>query len=152
MGKSQETVGKKEKEKKKAQKRKDKDQKRVERKATATKGKTLEEMFAYVDEYGNITTTPPTSTRKLIFDEADIVIGVARQSDVKEVVDVIRKGTVTFFNDSKGYGFIQDHGSQQSVFVHINAANFPVKENDQVTFEIGQGQKGPAAMNVRLAE
>ena len=67
MGKSQETFSKKEKEKKRIKKKQDKDQKKEERKANAVKGKTLEEMFAYVDENGNISTTPPDPNKKHVF-------------------------------------------------------------------------------------
>ena len=148
MGRSQETSNKKDKEKKSALKRKDKEAKRLDRKANAKKGQTLEEMFAYVDEYGNITATPPNPLKKLVVNEEDIELGIPRRSAADEAVEVMRKGTVTFFNDSKGYGFIKDHVNQQSIFVHINSVSFPIQENDQVSFEMGQGQKGPMAINV----
>jgi hypothetical protein len=64
MARSQETFNKKEAEKRKAQKRKEKEQRKEERKANAKEGKSLEEMMAYVDEDGNITSTPPDPTKK----------------------------------------------------------------------------------------
>ncbi|MBX2942574.1 MAG: cold shock domain-containing protein [Cyclobacteriaceae bacterium] len=62
----------------------------------------------------------------------------------------MRKGSVTFFNDAKGYGFIKDTESQESVFVHVNALTEPIQEKDKVTFEVEMGQKGPSAINVKL--
>ena len=61
-------------------------------------------------------------------------------------------GTVKFFNESKGYGFIKDHESQESIFVHVNGLEDPVKENDKVTFETEMGQKGINAIKVKLIE
>lgn len=152
MGRSQETFNKKEKEKKKIKKRQDKEQKKEERKANSDKGKGVDEMMAYVDEDGNITDTPPDPTKKKrVIKTEDIEIGVSKQAAV-DPADLIRKGTVTFFNDSKGYGFIKDHESQESIFVHINGLEDDVKENDKVTFETEKGLKGLNAVNVKLIE
>ena len=151
MGRSQETFSKKEKEKKKLKKRQDKEQKKEERKANSDKGKDIEEMFAYVDDDGNITDTPPDPTKKKkAIKQEDIQIGVAKQAE-PDPADLIRKGTVSFFNDSKGYGFIQDHVTQERVFVHQNALVSKIKENDRVTFEVEKGPKGLNAVNVKLA-
>ncbi|PKV63323.1 cold-shock protein [Pontibacter ramchanderi] len=151
MGRSQETFSKKEKEKKKLKKRQDKEQKREERKANSDKGKDVEEMFAYVDEFGNITDTPPDPTKKKKdIKLEDIQIGVSKQAEL-DPADLIHKGTVSFFNESKGYGFIQDHASQERIFVHQNGLVDAIKENDRVTFEVEKGPKGLNAVNVKLA-
>ncbi|HXI00969.1 MAG TPA: cold shock domain-containing protein [Sphingobacteriaceae bacterium] len=149
MGRSTETFNKKEKEKKRLKKQKDKKEKAEERKSTAVKGGSLEEMMAYVDENGNISSTPPDPTKKKKFNHEDIQIGIAKQ-DPADVPDVIRKGVVTFFNESKGYGFIKDLETQDSVFVHINGLTEPVKENDKVIFETEMGQKGLNAIKVKI--
>lgn len=150
MGRSQETSNKKEKEKKKLKKKQEKELKRKERKANSEKGKSFEDMLAYVDENGNLTTTPPDPTKKKKeIKTEDIQLGATKREDV-EPMDVVRKGTVTFFNDSKGYGFIKDHETQESVFVHINGLEDDVKENDKVSFETEMGQKGLNAVKVKL--
>jgi len=148
MGRSTETFSKKEREKKKAKKHLDKKEKAEDRKNSATKGMALEDMMAYVDDNGNITSTPPDPTKKKkVISVDDIQIGVPKQEDIVEEIE--RNGSVTFFNDSKGYGFIRDLQSQESVFVHINALSEPIKEGDKVTFEIERGPKGLTAVKVK---
>src|SRR5688572_28076048 len=114
MGRSSETFNKKENEKKRKAKQKEKAEKREERKASAQKGKSLEEQYAYVDENGNLTSTPPDPTRKMDINPEHILLGA---KPVEAVETVIRKGIVTFFNESKGYGFIRDLKTQESIFV-----------------------------------
>jgi cold shock CspA family protein len=148
MAKSQETFSKKEAEKKKLQKRKEKEQRKEERKANAKTGQSLEDMMAYVDEYGNITSTPPDPLKRKAINVEDIVLG-ARNNVKENPADAFRTGKVTFFNDSKGYGFIKDLKSQDSVFVHVNSLTEPIKENDKVTFEVEHGPKGLSAVRVK---
>ncbi|MFM6976229.1 MAG: cold-shock protein [Sphingobacteriaceae bacterium] len=149
MAGSQETFSKKEKEKKRLKKKQDKELKREERKANSDKGKSLDEMYAYVDADGNISSTPPDPSRKNNIKLEDIQIGVSRQEAI-DPAELIRKGTVTFFNDGKGYGFIKDSESQESIFVHVNGLMTPIKENDKVTFETEKGPKGLNAIKVKL--
>jgi len=147
LGRSTETFSKKEKEKARLKKSKDKKEKAQERKANAGKGKSLEDMMAYIDENGNITSTPPDPSKKIRINAEDIQIGVAKQLDLPH--DTVRTGVVTFFNESKGYGFIRDLQTEESIFVHINALTEPLKENTRVTFETEQGQKGLSAIKVK---
>jgi len=140
------TFNKKEKEKKKQQKKKEKEQRKAERQANAKTG-SLEDMIAYVDENGNISSTPPDPIRKRVVNEDDIVIGSRNIGGIQS--EPLRKGRVTFFNDSKGYGFIKDLQNQESIFVHINAITTPIKENDHVTFEVEYGPKGALAVSVK---
>lgn len=149
MSKSRETFSKKEKEKQRIKKRKDKAEKREERKANSDKGKSLEEMFVYIDENGNMSSTPPDPKKKKIIRAEDVVIGV--QHEPVNEADLIRTGIVTFFNESKGYGFIKDLQSQDSVFVHVNNLTEEIKERDKVTFEVEAGPKGLNAKNVKAA-
>ena len=148
MGKSQETFSKKEKEKNRIKRRQDKAEKMEERKANAKKGKTLEEMMAYIDENGNISSTPPDPRKKKIFKQEEIQLGVPIQEAGKEE-DLIRTGVVTFFNDTKGFGFIKDMQTQESVFIHVNQLSEAIRENDKVTFQVERGPKGLNALNVK---
>ncbi len=148
MAKSQETFGKKEKQKKKLKDRQDKAEKMEERKANAKKGKTLEEMMAYIDENGNLSSKPPDPRKKKTFNSSDMQIGIPKQ-EAREQYDAVRTGVVTFFNDDKGYGFIKDSQTQESVFVHVNQLSEPVKEHDKLSFEVEMGPKGLNAINVK---
>ncbi len=148
MGRSAETFGKKELEKKRLKKQKDKKEKAEDRKSNSGKGKSLEDMMAYIDEYGNITSTPPDPSKKIKILSEDIQIGTPKQENIT-ASDTTRTGTVAFFNESKGYGFIKDTQTQESIFVHINGLIDPVKDNDKVTFETEQGQKGLNAVKVK---
>lgn len=149
MARSQITFGKKEREKKKQQQRKEKEEKREERKATNKKGRPFEEMIAYMDEFGRITSTPPDPSKRKSIKLEDIQIAVPRRV-AEDPASRIKNGVVTFFNETKGYGFIKDTDTQESVFVHFSALTEEVKENNKVTFEVEMGPKGPAASNVKV--
>ena len=148
MGKSQETFRKKEKEKNRLKKRQDKIEKMGERKANAKKGKTLEEMMAYLDEDGNISSKPPDERKKKVMKQEDVQIGTPKQHAAKEE-DLLRTGVVTFFNDTKGFGFIKDLQTNESVFIHVNRLSEAIKENDKVTFQTEAGLRGLSALNVK---
>ena len=60
------------------------------------------------------------------------------------------KGTVKFFNDAKGFGFIIEEGSGQEHFVHISGVIDEIREGDEVEFELTEGKKGLNAVNVRV--
>jgi len=150
MSKSQETWNKKEREKKKQKSRQDKQEKKQERKDNAKEGKSFDDMLAYLDENGNLSSTPPDPAKRKKIRLEDIQIGVPKQAPV-DPADAIRKGTVTFFNESKGYGFIKDQVTQESIFVHANGLIDQIKENSKVIFEVEMGPKGPNAFRVKLA-
>jgi cold shock CspA family protein len=148
MGASNGTFSKREKEKARQKKKQDKQEKREDRKANINKGQSLDQMLAYVDENGNLSTTPPNPRNHKPVDQQDIAIGVARR-EPEAPQEIIRQGTITMFNTAKGYGFIRDHQSQESVFVHQNELIDPVGENDRVTFEIKNTPKGASAVQVK---
>lgn len=149
MARSQDTFNKREQEKKRIKKKLDKEKKKEERKSNSVKSKSFEEMLAYVDENGNISSTPPDPSKKTEIKIEDIQLGATKREDINPE-DLIRKGTITYFNDAKGFGFIKDHETQDKIFVHINNMEEPLKENDKVTFETERGQKGLSAVKVKL--
>lgn len=149
MGRSQETFSKKEVRNKKEKRKKEKVEKRLARKDFEKSGK-LEDMIAYVDEFGNITNTPPDPTKvKEEIDLESIEIGIPKRAE-QEPEEKERKGSVSFYNDSKGYGFIKDVVSQDSIFVHVNNTLEEIREGDKVSFEIEMGPKGPTAVRVKV--
>lgn len=148
MAKSQETYNKKDKEKNRLKKRQDKMLKKEERKASS-KGGSLESMMAYVDEFGNITDEPIDPKMRKSVNAESIEIGVQRREEEPE--EKVRKGKVAFFNTSKGYGFIKDLLTQETIFVHVNGLVDSISENDNVTFERVKGHKGWNAVQVKKA-
>lgn len=63
----------------------------------------------------------------------------------------MNKGTVKFFNESKGFGFIKDENSPKEYFVHSSGLQDAIRDNDEVTFDLEMGKKGLNAVNVKLA-
>lgn len=138
------TFNKREKEKQRQKEKQEKREKMEERKANQGKGKSLDEMMAYIDEDGNITSTPPDPAKKKVFNLEDIEIGVSRS---KEVEDPLKEGKIDYFDGSKGFGFIiQNNG--EKIFFHINQATYQVKEGDVVNFTVERGPKGWNAVGV----
>lgn len=107
-----------------------------------------DDMIAYVDEFGQITDTPPDPTARVEVKLEDIEIGIPKREE--EEYDPIRSGIVTFFNESKGFGFIRDLETQESVFVHVNNTKEEIRENNKVRFETEQGPRGLAAVKVEI--
>ncbi|MAN58302.1 MAG: cold-shock protein [Flavobacteriaceae bacterium] len=62
----------------------------------------------------------------------------------------MQRGTVKFFNDSKGFGFITEEGSNKEHFVHVTGLIDEIRENDEVEFDLKEGKKGLNAVNVRV--
>ncbi|AKQ45193.1 cold-shock protein [Rufibacter radiotolerans] len=63
----------------------------------------------------------------------------------------MNQGTVKFFNDDKGFGFIKDSNTNQEYFVHVSGLIDEIRENDEVVYELQEGRKGLNATNVKLA-
>lgn len=60
-------------------------------------------------------------------------------------------GTVKFFNESKGFGFVVDDSTKEEIFVHVSGLIDNIREGDQVTFDTERGKKGMNAINVKIA-
>ncbi len=62
----------------------------------------------------------------------------------------MKNGTVKFFNDTKGFGFIMEDSSRTDYFVHASGLIDEIREGDQVEFDLTQGKKGLNAVNVKI--
>ena len=146
MGRSKETFGKKDVRNKKLKKRKDKEKRKLEKKDQGKQS--LDEMIAYVDANGVISDTPPDLSEKKEIDVESIEIGVPKKESREE--EGRHEGIVTKFDNSKGYGFIVDSSTKESVFFHINDCTGLVKTGDKVEFDAEKGFNGMKAKNVKI--
>jgi cold shock CspA family protein len=151
MARSQDSFNKKEKEKKRRKRKQDKAEQREQRKLDKLENgpKSFEDMIMYMDENGNFSKTPPDPSKRTKIKAEDIILGIPPKEDIP--YDPIRKGEVKFFNTEKGYGFIIDVDTKDSIFVHVNNIAEPITEKDKVTYEVEMGPKGPNAINVKMA-
>ncbi len=149
MAKSQQTYNKTEKEKQRRKKREEKQKKREARKAEAKeRGGGIQ--FAYVDHNGNLTDTPPDPAEKIQVDAESIVLGIPKkeEGDVEEF-DPVRNGRVSFFDHSKGFGFIIDSENNEKYFTHVSGLIDEITETDKVSFELEKGPRGMNAVRVK---
>jgi len=149
MAKSQQTFNKSEKEKKRLKKREEKQKKKVARKAAAKEGGGGIQ-FAYVDYNGNLTDTPPDPSQKIEIEAEDIILGIPKKEEGdEEKFDPVRNGKVSFYDSSKGFGFIIDAVDQQKYFTHVSGLIDEIVENDTVSFELEKGMRGMNAVRVK---
>ena len=148
MAKSQVTFNKIEKEKKRLKKREEKQKKKEARRAQAKENpKGIQ--FAYVDFNGNLTDTPPDPAMREKINAEQIEVGIPKKEDRPEEEPVAKEGKVSFFDHSKGFGFIIDSINQEKYFVHVSGLIDEINENDKVTYELERGQKGMNAVSVK---
>lgn len=151
MGRSQQTFSKTEKEKKRLKKREEKRKKMEARKLEKEENGTGGIPMAYVDHNGNLTDTPPDPSLKVKVKAKNIVLGVPQKEDSEEEFDPVRNGKVSFYDSSKGFGFIIDNETNEKHFTHVSGIIDEITENDKVTFELEKGQRGLNAVKVKKA-
>lgn len=145
MGRSQETFRKKENIKKREQKKKEKEQKKENRLTNSSKGKSFEDMIAYVDENGNLTTEKPMESKKRSVNLEDIAISTPRTVEG----DDTHQGKVSYCNDERGFGFINDQFGER-VFFLLAEAPKNIQVDAKVTFKVQKGPKGLQASEIAL--
>lgn len=142
------SFGKRENEKKKASKRLEKQKRKEERKANPSSG-SLDDMIAYVDENGMITSVPPSERikEKEVIKLEDIAVSTPKKEDTGPV---IYRGRVEHFNTDRGYGFIKDLDGTEKYFFHVSEAPENIAEGSIVSFETERGTKGMNAVRITL--
>lgn len=141
------TVDKRENEKKRLAKRAEKQKKKDEKKSS-NKVSNFDDMIAYVDENGMLTSTPPAENiKKEEIKLEEIIISTPKKEKEEPV---IRRGRIEFFNTSKGFGFIKDLAGVEKFFFHVNNVLTDIAENDIVTYDLERGMKGMNAVNVAI--
>ncbi|MCL3778789.1 cold shock domain-containing protein [Prolixibacteraceae bacterium JC049] len=146
MARSKETFGKKDVRSKKEKKRKEKEKKRLERKEQGKKGN-FDDMIAWVDENGMITDTQPDLTQKKEIKAENIEIAIPKAEF--RVNLRIRTGKLKSFDEMKGFGFIVDSETRDSIFVHQSDCESELKAGMLLQFETEKGLKGLKAVNVK---
>lgn len=141
MAKSQLTFKKKDQAKKKQLKKQHKQEKKEMNRANNDKGKSLEEMFAYVDEFGNLSATPPVN--KYEFKEEDLV----RPENDEETYSF---GKVSYYNEVGHYGFIRDNETKVTVYFNDTLAGMVLKVDQHVKFKSVRSKQGDQISEVIL--
>lgn len=151
MAKSQQTFNKTEKEKKRLKKREEKRKKMEARKSNAKESGKKGIDFVYVDHNGNLTDTPPDPSQKIEIEIDSIEVSIPKTLEGdKEEIDPVRKGKVSFFDSSKGFGFVIDAENNEKYFTHVSGTIDEIAENDKVSFELEKGQRGMNAVKVTI--
>ncbi|MGV3763258.1 cold-shock protein [Parapedobacter sp.] len=144
-----ETFSKRERRKKKIERRREKEFRRDERRQMPVKQKSLEEMMAYVDENGNLSDTPPDPKNAYKVAAEDIVIDIPKA--LPDDPDATPTGVVSYFDPSKGYGFIVNDQTHERLFVHVNSFAEPTTElsiGDKVSYTPIRSPRGMQATTV----
>jgi cold shock CspA family protein len=142
------SFNKRENEKKRQQKKLEKQKRKEVRKESGKSS--FDDMIAYVDENGMITSTPPDLRQKEEIEQEEILISVPKREDREDAL--IRKGRVEHYNASEGYGFIKDTANMYKYFFHISNAPQDIAEGRIVTFNPEKNDRGMSAVNIAYPE
>lgn len=137
------SFSKKENNKKKVKKNQDKQLRREERKTNNNKGKSLDEMLVYVDVNGNFTSVPPH-----LQDRENDLAQAKKQKESQTATDASFQGMVTYVSE-KGFGFITEQGSGESLFFHMGKLDITLNKHDKVTYTKQLTAKGYHADNIK---
>jgi cold shock CspA family protein len=142
------SFNKRENEKKRQQKKLEKQKRKEERKVSGKSS--LDDMIAYVDENGMITSTPPNLQQKEVIEQGEILISIPKR---EAEAAVIRTGRVDFFSSPKGYGFIKNMENTEKYFFHISHAPRDIATGRIVTFDLEKSNRGGmCAVNITYPE
>ncbi len=143
------SADKRENEKKRLARRAEKQKKKEDRKLLG-KTNSFDDMIAYVDENGVITSTPPElNPNKEEIKQEEILISTPKKEELE--APAVLRGRIDYFNESKGYGFIKDLDGAEKYFFHVsNNTLTDISENDIVTFDLERGLRGMNAVNIRI--
>ncbi len=147
MARSKESFGKKEVRNKQAKKRKEKAERRLQKKEQKASGKGDDDMFAYVDEFGVISSTPPVPRTE---EELALEQKKYERNTNFLVAGNSGSGTITKLFMQKGFGFITDKDTNESLYMHLNDCIDKVNVGDQVSYIIEKGVKGFKAQEIKL--
>lgn len=149
MTRSKQSGMKREREIKNQKRKKEKEERKLERKSNSNKGKGLDAMIAYVDENGHLSATPPDPLRKKEINAEDIDIGVRKDTD-PATPKYMNEGRISYYNEEKGYGFIKDNRTNESVFFHSGDLQVPAKLYVLVSFQKVKGPRGISAAHIKV--
>jgi CspA family cold shock protein len=141
MAKSQLTFKKKERAKKQIQKRQEKEERRMINKSQNDKGKPLEDMMAYVDEFGNISSTPPTKAYEF------------KASDLERPIhegELFKVGIVSFAHPSGYYGYVRDDKTKETYYFSEQHLGIKLAMHQKVQFKSIRTPKGNQVSELEL--
>lgn len=139
------TYSKRDNEKKKQEKRVKKIKKKEERKESGKDS--FDDMIAYVDEYGVISSVPPEKRPARVSNTNNANTSTDQSNRSQEMTGI--KGRVEYLNSEKGYGFIKDTSKTDKYFFHLSNTQEKIQTNDFVSFDLEHTKKGLNAINVK---